>query len=147
MKVDAIVRNRMPVGGIDVTVAALVALDCLVINALVVHSVPTLTVDSLGPIAVAYHDKAPGPLAVAVVVVILLLGSLLRGIGRIATLVFVGGALANFASPTIWGAVPDYIVFRKVDMVVNLADILIVAAGTLVVAVLVARLICARLGR
>ena len=143
--VDAILRNRLPIRAVDAAVSLLVALDCLMVNALVVQHVPALALDSVGPLAVAYHDKQPHPLAVAVVVVVSLLGSLLRGVGRIAVFVFVGSAAANFASPAIWGrGVPDYLVVRRLDVIVNLSDILIVATGALIVAAMAAQLARAR---
>jgi len=103
-------------------VCLLVALDCLAINALVVAHAPRLSLDSLGPVALAYHDKHPRPLSIAIVIVILLLGTLLPRGGRVALLVFVGAAVANFASPVIWvQGVPDYFVFLGSDLIFNLA--------------------------
>jgi hypothetical protein len=142
---DRMVQSRLPLRAVDIAVSLLVALDCLMINALVVEHAPALKLGSVGPLAVAYHDKQPHPLAIAVVVVVSLLGSLLRGVGRIAVFVFVGSAAANLASPTIWGdGVPDYIVVRRLDVILNLPDILIICAGTLIIATLAPKLARAR---
>ena len=94
--------SRLPVGPVELAVCFCIAIECLLINALVVAHAPTLSLDSLGPVAVAYHSKEPRPLAVAVVILVLLLGSLLPRGARVASLVFVGAAMANFASPSIW---------------------------------------------
>jgi len=128
-------RNRLPLRPVELAVCLLVALDCLAINALVVAHAPRLSLHSLGPVALAYHDKQPRPLSIAFVIVILLLGTLLPRGGRVAVLVFVGAAAANFASPSIWGqGVPDYFVFTGPDLIFNLADILMIV--TLVVMVI-----------
>jgi len=126
---DRMVRQRrgarLPLRPVELAVCLLVALDCLAINALVVAHAPRLSLDSLGPVALAYHDKHPRPLSIAIVIVILLLGTLLPRGGRVALLVFVGAAVANFASPVIWvQGVPDYFVFLGSDLIFNLADIL-----------------------
>ena len=110
-------HNRIPLGPLEITVCFVVALECLVINALVVAQTPALSLHSLGPLAVAYHDKDPRPLGVAAVILVLLLGTCLPRGGRVAALLFVGGAFANFVSPAIWaGGVPDYVVLRGPDL-------------------------------
>ena len=121
-------------------VCLLVSLECLLINAWAVANAPTLTFDSLGPLALAYHDKQPRPAAVAVIIVILLIGTWLSRVGRVAVIVFVGAAAANFASPLIWGqGIPDYIVVRRLDLIANISDILMIGAGTVIVASLFAQ--------
>ena len=120
-------------------VCLLVALECLLMNAWAVANAPRLTFDSLGPLALAYHDKQPRPAAVAVIIVILLVGTCLSRVGRVAVIVFVGAAAANFASPAIWGqGIPDYIVVRRLDVIANISDILMIAAGVVIVASLFA---------
>ena len=131
---DTIVQNRLPVRGVDAAASMLVALVCLMINALAVQTAPDLSLDSVGPLAVAYHDKSAHPLAILVVALVALVGSLLRGTGRVAVFVFVGSATANFASPLIWGrGVPDYVVVRRFDVIFNLSDFLIICTGVLIV--------------
>ncbi len=142
---DTMVHNRLPVRGIDAAASMLVAVVCLMFNALVVQTAPALSLDSLGPLAVAYHDRPAHPLAIMVVAIVALLGSLLRGPGRIAVFVFVGSATANLASPLIWGrGVPDYVVVRRIDVIFNLSDFLIICAGTLIVGAMAAQLVRAR---
>ena len=126
-------RRRLPLRPVELAVCLLVAVDCLVINALVVAHAPALSLNSLGPVALAYHDKQPRPMGVAFVIVILLLGTLLPQGGRVAVLVFVGAAVANFASPAIWGqGVPDYLVFRGPDLILSLADVLMIVTAVVV---------------
>ena len=143
---EAVTRDRIPLGARDVALCLLVAVDCLLINALVVAQRPTL--GSFGPIAVAYHDKQPSLLGIALVVGCLLAGTVLRGGGRLGVLLLVGGAAANLASPTIWDrGIPDYVVFGRLNTVMNLSDILMITAGALVVVSSTAQLLRARHGR
>ena len=136
--VDVTTRTRLPIGGVELAVCLLVALDCLAVNALAVARVPRLSLDSLGPLALAYHDKQPKPASVAVVILVLLLGTLLPRVGRAAVLVFVGAAAANFASPAFWSpGVPDYIVFRRVDLIANMSDLLMLVACVVILASMV----------
>jgi hypothetical protein len=130
-------RNRTPLGGLEVVVCLLVALECLAVNALAVTHLPELTLDSVraGPLALAFHDKHPQPLAVAVILILLLLGAQLPRFGRAAVFVFVGAAVANFVSPLIWrGGVPDYIVLQRIDVIMNVPDVLMIASAMVVVA-------------
>jgi hypothetical protein len=123
-------ESRLPLGPVELAVCFSIAAECLVIDALVVALAPTLSLDSLGPVAVAYHGKEPRPLAVAVVILVLLLGSLLPRGARVASLVFVGAAMANFASPSIWSrGIPDYLVFGWPDVVLNVPDVLMIVTG------------------
>ena len=134
-------RNRLPLGPVELTVCFLVALECLIVNALVVAHAPALSFDSLGPLALAYHDKQPRPLGVAAVILVLLLGTLLPRGGRVAVLLFVGAATANFASPAIWGqGIPDYIVFRGPDVILNLADVIMIVAEVVIAISVIATL-------
>lgn len=138
--------KRLPIGGTELAVSGLVAAGCLAVNALAVASLPALSVDELGPLALAYHDKQPHPAFASVAVFVLLLGSWLPRAGRAAVLVFVGAAVANFLSPSIWGpGAPDYIVFLELDVIANISDLLMLSAAVVVVAsVGLAMLRCAR---
>jgi hypothetical protein len=127
-------RHRLPLRPVELAVCLLVAVECLMMNALVVAHAPTLSLHSLGPVALAYHDKQPRPMGVAFVIVILLLGTLLPQGGRVAVLLFVGAAAANFASPTVWGAgIPDYLVFRRPDLILNVPDVLMIVTAVVIV--------------
>ena len=127
--------TRRPIQGIEIGMAALIALDCLAVNAFAASELPQLSRESLGPFAVAYHDKQT---SLAFVPVLLLLLFLVRGlsvVGRTAVLVFVGAAIANITSPLIWDAgVPDYIVFRDIDVIANLSDVLMISASVVIAA-------------
>lgn len=138
--------KRLPIGGTELAVSGLVAAGCLAVNALAVASLPALSVDELGPLALAYHDKQPHPAFASVAVFVLLLGSWLPRAGRAAVLVFVGAAVANFLSPSIWGpGAPDYIVFLELDVIANISDLLMLSAAVVVVASIgLAMLRCAR---
>jgi hypothetical protein len=127
-------RNRLPLGPLEITVCFVVALECLAINALVVAHAPALSLDSLGPLALAYHDKEPRPFGLVLVILVLLLGTMLPRGGRVAALLFVGAAIANFASPAIWaGGVPDYLVLSGPDLILNVPDVLMIVAGIVIV--------------
>jgi hypothetical protein len=138
----ATTRTRLPIGGTELAICLLVALECMVVNALAVARVPTLSLDSLGPLALAYHDKQPNPASVAFVILVLLAGTWLPRVGRAAVLVFVGAAAANFASPAIWNrGVPDYIVLLKFDLIANVSDALMMAACVMIAACMVVPLL------
>ena len=135
---EATRRTRRPIGGFELAICLLVALQCLAINALAVAHIPLFSLDSLGPLALAYHDKQPGPIFIAAVILALLAGTWLPPVGRAAVLVFAGAAAANLASPAIWDpGIPDYIVVRRLDVIANAADLLIVAASVVIVASMV----------
>jgi hypothetical protein len=122
--------RREPLGATELAVTSVVAADCLAVNAAAVAFVPRLSLESLGPLALAFHDKQPHPAFLPVLVGVLLLGTFLPRGGRVAVLVFVGAAAANFLSPAIWdGGAPDYIVFRHVDVIANLSDLLMMSSG------------------
>jgi hypothetical protein len=125
--------SRLTLGPVEIAVCFCIAIECLLINALVVAHAPTLSLDSLGPVAVAYHGKEPRPLGVAVVILVLLLGSFLPRGARVASLVFVGAAVANFASPSIWSrGIPDYLVFGWPDVILNVPDVLMIVTGVVI---------------
>jgi len=127
--------SRLPIGPVELAVCFCIAIECLLINALVVAHAPALSLDSLGPVALAYHGKEPRPLGVAVVIVVLLLGSFLPRGARVASLVFVGGAMANFASPLIWSrGIPDYLVLGWPDVILNVPDVLMIVTGVVIAA-------------
>ena len=110
-----------------------VAADFLAVNAAAVAFVPPLSLEALGPLALAFHDKQPHPVFLVVLVAVLLLGTWLPRLGRIAVLVFVGAVAANFLSPALReeGA-PDYIVFREADVIANLSDLLTIGSAAIV---------------
>jgi len=139
---EATTRTRLPIGVVELGICLLVALDCLVVNAFAVAQFPGLSLDSLGPFALSYHDKQSNPVAIAAVILALLVGTWLPRVGRAGVLVFVGAAAANLASPAIWDpGVPDYVVFRRIDVVANAADLLMVAAVLVIVASMVVPLV------
>ncbi len=128
-------RTRLPLGGRELAICMLVTLYCLVMNAFAVAQAPGLSLDSLGPFALAYHDKQTSPIPIGVIILALLVGTWLPRVGRAAVLVFVGAAAANLVSPAIWDpGVPDYIVFHRIDLVANAADLLMMAAFVVIVA-------------
>lgn len=127
------VKKRRPIRPTELAVASVVAADCLAINAAAVRYVPQLSLESLGPLALAFHDRQPHPVFLAVVIGVLLLGTWLPRAGRIAVLIFAGAAIANFASPVIWDeGAPDYIVFRGIDVIANLSDLLMLGAALVI---------------
>ena len=132
---SAISGSRRPIGGAELAVAGLIAVDCLAINALAVAHLPELSLEALGPLALAYHDKQPHPVFIGLIVLILLLGTWLPRAGRAAVLVFAGAVTANFASASIWDAgVPDYIVVRNIDVIANVSDVLMFLSAAVVAA-------------
>jgi len=131
--------QREPLGPTELAVTTVVAADCLAVNAAAVAFVPPLSLEALGPLALAFHDKQPHPAFLVVLVAVLLLGTWLPRLGRVAVLVFVGAAAANFLSPALWEAgAPDYIVFRDADVIANLSDLLMMGSAVVVVATMVA---------
>ena len=125
---------RRPVGPIELLIAAVVALDCLALNAAAVAHVPELSREDLGPLALAYHDRQPNLILLPMMALLLLLGTRLPAVGRIAVVVFVGAAVANLASPSIWEpGVPDYIVFRDLDVIANVSDLLMIVSAAAIV--------------
>ena len=66
---------------------------------------------------------------------VLVLVRALSSVGRAAALVFVGAANANIMSPLIWEpGVPDYIVFREIDLIANLSDVLMLSSAVAIAA-------------
>ena len=126
--------NRVPIEPSEVGFAVVVAACCVAANALAVVYVEPLSVDHLGPLALSHHHvHRPLLLLLLIPPLLLLLSSALRGVGRTALLVFVGAASANIASLALWSAgVPDYIVLRRVDVIANLSDLLMIASASVV---------------
>ena len=57
-------------------------------------------------------------------------GPVLPAVGRGALIAFVGAACANIASAAFWQTgVPDYIVFRNVDVIANVSDVVMVGSA------------------
>jgi hypothetical protein len=132
-------HQRIPLGPLELAIAGVIAADCLLVNAVAVDNVPPLSLHSLGPLALAFHDKQPHFGFAAVLVFVALLSTWLPRLGRAAALVFVGAALANFLSPAIWnGGAPDYVVFRRVDIIANVSDLLMMTSGAVVLASMIA---------
>ena len=119
----------------EVGFALLVAGCCVAANTLAVAYVEPLSVSHLGPLALAYHDSLRPLILLPFLSLILILAPALRGVGRVSLIVFGGAVGANIASVAFWSAgVPDYIVFRRMDVVANLSDVLIIASSMVVIA-------------
>src|SRR4051812_20064617 len=131
---SSVSEERAPIRGIELAMAALIAVECLAVNAVAVSELPELSLEALGPFVIVYHDKQPSLVLLPLLIGLLLLVKHLPAVGRAAALVFVGAAAANVASPSIWRAgVPDYIVVRELDLIANLSDLLMIAAGLVIV--------------
>jgi hypothetical protein len=113
-----------------------VGVCCVIANAVAVAFVEPLSTHHLGPLALAYHHRHPSFMMILPLLLLpLLLSSLLRGVIRTALLVFAGAAIANIASAALWiGAVPDYIVLRRLGVITNLSDLIMVASAMVVIA-------------
>jgi hypothetical protein len=122
--------RRSPIRPAEVGLAVVVAACCVAANALAVALVEPLSPDHAGPLALAYHHvDRPLLLLPLLLPLFLLLSSLLRGAGRMAMLAFVGAGGANVASMVLWSAgLPDYIVFRRLDVIANLSDLLLLVS-------------------
>jgi hypothetical protein len=126
--------GREAVRAVEVLIAALTALSCLVINAAADRHIEPLSRENLGPFALAYHNVRPPLALLAVVLFLPLLAPLLRGVARAAVLVFIGAAAANIVSPLVWGgSVPNYIVLQKIDVVMNVSDALMLGSAVVIV--------------
>jgi lipoprotein signal peptidase len=74
------------------------------------------------------------------ILVLLLRLSAATGVTRAALIAFVGAACANVISSRVWSAgVPDYIVFRHVDVVANTADVVMALSAATVLGMMVVR--------
>ena len=134
------VRNRKSVGPLDVAFAGLVAAYCICGNALATAYVEPLSADNLGPLALAYHDSRPPLFLLPLLLLLLLVCPVLPSAGRGALIAFVGAACANIASAAFWPTgVPDYIVFRNVDVITNVSDLVMVGSAAVVVGAMLAR--------
>ncbi len=128
--------------------AALIAVECLAVNALAVSQLPRLSLEALGPFALVYHDAQPSVVLVPMLLLVLVLVRALSSVGRAAALVFVGAAIANIMSPLIWEpGVPDYIVFREIDLIANLSDVLMLSSAVAIAASISFDLVRRALGR
>ena len=130
--------------------AGVVTAYCLVVDALAVLYLEPLSTQSLGPLAVAYHPVDPPLVIVPIFLLILLLLlrlSAARGLVRAALIAFMGAACANVISARVWSAgVPDYIVFRHVDLVANVPDMIMVVSSATVFASMLVSLVRRRPG-
>ena len=133
-------KARSPISLAEVALAAVVAAYCVTANALATTYVEPLSRDNLGPLALAYHERRP-PLALLPLLLLLLLASTaLPGVGRAAAIAFVGAAYANIGSAALWPTgVPDYIVFRNVDVIANLSDLVMLSSATIILASILGR--------
>ena len=135
------VQERKSVGPLDVAFAGLVAAYCMCGNALATAYVEPLSADNLGPLALAYHDRRPAalPLAAAPAAAPRVPGPAgggSRGADRLRRC-----RLANIASAAFWQTgVPDYIVFRNVDVIANVSDLVMVGSAAVVVAAILGQL-------
>ena len=119
----------------EVGLAGLVGACCLAVNALAVAHVEPLSPANRGPLALAYHDEHRSLIALPLLLALLVLFPALHGAGRLAVIAFVGATSANIVSPALWSAgVPDYIVVRRLDVVANLSDVVMVVSAGIVVA-------------
>ena len=125
-------RRRLPVRPSEVALAGLVAANCVMMNAAAVAFVEPLSRRNLGPLALAYHQTQPPLALLPGVLLLLILATVMPGIGRASVIVFAGAATANIVSRMMrGGAVPDYIVVPRIDVIANLADVLMLAAGVI----------------
>jgi hypothetical protein len=135
------VRNRKSVGPVDVAFAGIVAAYCICGNALATAYVEPLSADNLGPLALAYHDRRPALYMLPLLLLLLLACPVLPLVGRGALIAFVGAAWANIASAAFWQTgVPDYIVFRNVDVIANVSDLVMIGSAAVVVGTILAQL-------
>lgn len=121
---------RRPIRPLEIGIAALVCAGCVAANALAVAHLEPLSLQNLGPFAVVFHERQPSPFLLATALFLLLLASFVPGLGRAAIIFFVGAAAANVMSPLFWdGAVPDYLVLTRVDVVANLSDAVMIVTA------------------
>ena len=72
---------------------------------------------------------------------LLLACPVLPSVGRGALIAFVGAAWANIGSAAFWQTgVPDYIVFRNVDVIANVSDLVMIGSAAVVVGAILAQL-------
>ena len=137
------IEASRPVRATDVAFVAVVSAYCLFFNALAVEYLDPLSVRSLGPPALVYHPVEPPLLLVPVfllVLILLLRLSAATGVTRAALIAFVGAACANVISSRVWSeGVPDYIVFRHVDVVANTSDVIMAISAVTVLGTMVVR--------
>ena len=135
------VQNRKSVGPLDVAFAGVVAAYCICGNALATAYVEPLSADNLGPLALAYHDARPALFMLPLLLLLLLACPVLPAVGRGALIAFVGAAWANIGSAAFWQTgVPDYIVFRNVDVITNISDLVMVGSAAVIVAAILTRI-------
>ena len=134
------VRNRKSVGPLDVAFAGVIAAYCICGNALATAYVEPLSADNLGPLALAYHDTRPPLFMLPLLLLLLLACPVLPAVGRGALIAFVGAAWANIGSAAFWQTgVPDYIVFRNIDVIANVSDLVMIGSAAVVVGSILAR--------
>jgi hypothetical protein len=137
------IEAARPVRATDVGFVAVVSAYCLFFNALAVEYLDPLSPRSLGPLALVYHPVEPPLLLVPVfllVLILLLRLSAATGVTRAALIAFVGAACANVISSRVWSeGVPDYIVFRHVDVVANTSDVVMAISAATVLGTMVVR--------
>jgi hypothetical protein len=130
--------GRRAIRPVEIGIAATICLCCLLANGLAVAHVEPLSVDNLGPFATVYHERRPSLFLLGSLLFLLLLASFMPSLGRAALVLFVGAAAANILSPALWGgAVPDYLVLNRIDLVANLSDIVMIVTGTVAAASIV----------
>ena len=137
-----VVKDRKSVGPLDVAFAGVVAAYCICGNALATAYVEPLSADNLGPLALAYHDTRPALFMLPLLLLLLLACPVLPLVGRGALIAFVGAAWANIGSAAFWQTgVPDYIVFRNVDVIANVSDLVMIGSAAVVVGAILAQLV------
>src|SRR4051812_8297688 len=134
--------GRPPVHPRELAFAAVVAAYCMLGNVVAAAYVEPFSRHNTGPLALAYHDKRPPLIYLSLLLLLLLASAALPPPARVALVAFVGAACANVASALLWpSGVPDYIVFRHIDVIANLPDIVMVVAGTILFASMLARIL------
>jgi len=133
--------DRKAVGPLDLVCAGLVAAYCICGNALATAYVEPLSTENLGPLALAYHDRPPPLFLLPLLLLALLACPALPSVGRGALVAFVGAAMANIASAAFWPTgVPDYIVFRNIDVIANVSDLVMLGSAAVVIGAILTRL-------
>ena len=123
--------GNVPIRLREIAVALATGGVCLLANAAAVAALDPVSITNLGPLALAYHERRPSPFLFATALLLLLLSSAVPRPGRAALVLFAGAAAANVASPLLWdGAVPDYLVLERVDVIANLSDVVMVVTAT-----------------
>ena len=121
-------------------VAELTACLCLITSKAAVAYASSLSPENLGPFAVAYHDKRVPLVAVALFLAMILAARRFPPLVSYSIAAFAGAGLANTISQFAWPGTPDYIVIRQIDVIANVADLVLLACAAIVVIAAAAQL-------